>query len=93
MLVKITVSAAGDRFALNYGQEIEWADLKKLIGNGAENFCVPVNEAVAWPPVNLPLEAPALETAIEPVEIERAVVEPVVEIADKFAPKHRGRNR
>jgi len=88
MLVKITVSAAGDRFTLNYGQEIEWAELKKLIGNGAENFCVPIDGSVEWPPV----EAEANEP-LPPVEIERAVVEPVVGIADKFAPKHRGRNR
>ena len=87
MLVKITVSAAGDRFTLNYGQEIEWAELKKLIGNGAENFCVPVDGSIEWPPVDAPVEAPALEPVIEPVEIERAVVEPVVETADKFAPK------
>jgi len=86
MLVKITVSAAGDRFTLNYGQEIEWAELKSLIGNGAENFCVPVNESVAWPPVNLPVELPV-------VEIERAIVEPVIETADKFAPKSKGRNK
>lgn len=90
MLVKITVSAAGDRFTLNYGQEIEWAELKSLIGNGAENFCVPVDVSVEWPPVDVKAET-TVELPI--VEIERAIVEPVVETADKFAPKSKGRNR
>jgi len=90
MLVKITVSAAGDRFTLNYGQEIEWAELKSLIGNGAENFCLPVDDSVEWPPVAVKAET-TVELPI--VEIERAIVEPVVETADKFAPKSKGRNR
>lgn len=88
MLVKITVSAAGDRFTLNYGKEMEWAELKALIGNGAENFCVPVDGSVAWPLADVEANDP-----LPTVEIERAVVEPVVEVADKFAPKQKGRNR
>lgn len=96
MKVKINVSAAGADFVLIFGQEMEFDEVKRLIGNGAENFCTPVDASLPWPPVAVVVEAepepvaepepetPAeAETPAEPAEDETAVAPPAVETAVK----------
>lgn len=83
MLVKTIVSAAGADFTIEYGQEYEFAELKKLIGNGAENFCTPVDPDAEWPPAapvetavvspdETPEITPVVETTVAPPAPERA---------------------
>ena len=99
MKVKITVSAAGADFVLIYGQEHEFDEVKRLVGNGAENFCVPVDPSEPWPPVAGVVESPAAEPVADEVEAvseQEAETEPEVAVANPLverAVKPRGRSR
>lgn len=89
MLVKLIVSAVGADFSLTYGQEFEFSELKQVIGNGAENFCVPVDPSAPWPPVVEQAVVPPAEIPEVAPVVETAVFAPVVETATKHRKQRR----
>lgn len=45
MLVRLNTSAAGDKFSLPFGTEIDSEELSALVGAGWENLCDPIEPA------------------------------------------------